>query len=306
MIPLTFFNTLITHLFGGSAGREGVAVQLGVFPSEFFSRLLTLSPGEKKILLIAGAGAGFGAAMNTPLAGAVFGLEVLRQKGVRLRYLPQVLTASFSAYFISKLLNVPHPSYPTLQLEGLLAAKEFFIFLAATIFFGLFARSFIALHRVMIEAYQRLRISLFYRPIIGGFLLAILFYLEGSYQYIGLGIETIEKSFIEPSAWTLPLLKLFFTALTLASGFKGGEFTPIVFMGATLGSFIGFQFGVDIELLAALGFCAVFAAASKTPLACALMAAEIFGYKVIGYSLVSCYLATYCAGSASIYQNQIR
>lgn len=257
MSPLIFVTTIITHLFGGSAGREGVAVQLGASGSDYISRWLKLEAKEKKVLLIVGAGAGFGAAMNTPLAGAIFGMEVLRRSGLKFAYLLQALVGSLSAYGISLLLKAPHPDYIRVTVESYFNFKIIGIVLVSSLLFGLSARLFIYLHLQIIKLYQKLNIHDFAKPLIGGGILVLCFVWEGSYLYIGLGLETIQYAMENPVGFQVFVLKIIFTAITLASGFKGGEFTPLVFIGVTLASFISTQVGVPIELIASLGFAAV-------------------------------------------------
>lgn len=305
MSPLIFITTILTHLFGGSAGREGVAVQLGASGSDYISRWLKLEAKEKKVLLIVGAGAGFGAAMNTPLAGAIFGMEVLRRSGLKFSYILQALIGSYSAYGISILLKAPHPDYITVTIENYLNFKVISIVLISSLLFGLSARIFIFLHLQIMKLYQKLNIHDFVRPLIGGSLLVVLYLWEGSYIYIGLGIETIQYAMENPVSFQVFLFKIIFTAMTLASGFKGGEFTPLVFIGVTLASFLSTQVGIPIELMTSLGFAAVFASASKTPIACSIMACEIFGFGILPLVLISCFIATIACGKASIYKNQI-
>ena len=133
------------------------------------------------------------------------------------------------------------------------------------------------------------------KPFLAGLLLVILYQLEGSYQYVGLGLPVIQTSFIQTSPWQTPLLKCLFTALTLGSGFKGGEFIPLVFIGATMGSALSGVLQVSTALLAALGFVSVFAGAANTPIACSILAMELFGPQIGGYALIVCFLSSVCS-----------
>jgi len=140
------------------------------------------------------------------------------------------------------------------------------------------------------------------RPFVGGCFLVFLYWWEGSYRYAGLGLESIQSALITPSSFLDPLYKTFFTALTVSSGFKGGEFIPLVFMGTTLGSSIGVFLPAYFSLAAGLGFASVFGAASKTPIACSIMAIEIFGFSIAPYIFISCFVASYVNGEQSIYK----
>src|SRR5690606_34701926 len=135
-----------------------------------------------------------------------------------------------------------------------------------------------------------------WRPLVSGVLLIALFKLEGSGRFHGLGINYIQDAFEQTSDASMPFLKIFFTALTVATGFKGGEFTPLAFIGATAGSSIAAHFPVSTSLFAAVGFAAVFGAASKTPIACAVMGAELFGIETFPYMIASCLIAFHSTG----------
>ncbi|HZR45424.1 MAG TPA: chloride channel protein, partial [Candidatus Manganitrophaceae bacterium] len=143
-----------------------------------------------------------------------------------------------------------------------------------------------------------------FKPLAGGLLIVLLYRLEGSTLYAGLGIPVIQEALSRPSTLQVPLLKGFFTALTLASGFKGGEFIPLVFIGTTLGSALSAFFNVGTPLLAALGFSAVFAGASNTPIASAIMTMELFGPEIGGYAAAACLASYYFSGYKGIYRSQ--
>lgn len=303
MAPLVLLGTLITHLFGGSAGREGTAVQMSASIADNLGKLFNTSSEERNILLMAGAGAGFGSAIGAPIAGIIFGMEVINIGKLRLSAWPQCLIASFIAFYTSLLLKIPHTHYLQIETPDF-NFQTLFSVLIASLIFGIAALSFSKLtHKV--EKISKNLIKLpFTIPVIVGTIVVILYYIEGSYRYAGLGIETIQESLIQSSSFKIPLLKMGFTSLTIGSGFKGGEFVPLVFIGATLGSALSIILPATFSFLGALGFAAVFAGASNTPLACAFMAAEIFGWKIFPYGLIACYLSYYSSGHAGIYKSQ--
>lgn len=303
MAPLIFFSTILTHLFGGSAGREGTVVQMGASLSDQLSRFFKVESQERKILLMAGAGAGFGAAIGTPFAGVIFGMEVIRVGRLRLFAVLECLIASLTAYQVSRLLHAPHSVFPKVDLSPFDFTTLFWI-AGAGIIFGLTANLFSHLSHG-IENIEAKWISYSpLKPFFGGTLLVLFYFCEGSFRYVGLGIPLIQESLAHPASFHDPIFKLAFTALTIGSGFKGGEFIPLVFIGATLGSALSVVFPVSFSLLASVGFAAVFAGASNTPMACSLMAIEIFGWPIAPYAIVACFTSYYFSGRKGIYKNQ--
>lgn len=313
MAPLVLTGTLVTHLFGGSAGREGTAVQMGGSIAAGFARLLRLDAEKVRILLMAGIAAGFGAIFGTPVAGAVFALEVLVVGRLQYDALVPCLMAAMAADWTCRAWGAGHTHYavdvtatgalvdPPLMLKVILAAVAF----------GLAGRLFAASsHRL--EAVFKSRIGRpEMRPFMGGLLVIGLFLLAGP-DYLGLGVLSSR-----PDAVTLPAMftsaeipasawawKLVFTVVTLAAGFKGGEVTPLFFIGAALGNSLAHLFGGPVDLFAALGFVAIFAAATKTPLASTLMGMELFGAGNGIYLAVACIIAWRCSGPTGIYLSQ--
>ena len=303
MAPFILLGTIITHLFGGSAGREGTAVQMGASLSDQLTRIFKIEPEERKILLTAGAGAGFGAAIGAPWAGVIFGMEVLNVGRLRLFAWFECLVASFVAFFTAVLCKAPHSAYPIVEVPSLELRVLFFVAIAGIIF-GLAARAFsISTH--FVESLVNRWIS--YpplKPFLGGLLIVSLFYLEGSFRYAGLGIEYIQEALTNQATFREPILKSIFTSLTIGTGFKGGEFIPLVFIGTTLGSALSFILPVSFALLAALGFAAVFGGAANTPIACTLMAMEIFGARIGPFALVACFVSYHFSGHHGIYRAQ--
>jgi H+/Cl- antiporter ClcA len=303
MAPLVLGGTILTHLFGGSAGREGTAVQMGASLSDQLSLFFKVEPEERKILLTCGAGAGFGAAIGAPWAGVIFGMEVIHVGRLRLYAWFECLIASFIAYYTTIVLNAPHTHYPSIAIPGF-SFKLLLIVTIAGALFGLAAKGFIYLTHV-VEHFQLKWISSPpLRPVVGGLLLVALYYLEGSFKYEGLGLRYIEQALLNMVSFREPALKTFFTSLTIGSGYKGGEFIPLVFIGTTLGSALGMFFPAFFQVLAGVGFAAVFAGAANTPIACSLMAMEIFGAKLGLYAFVGCWMSYLFSGHQGIYKSQ--
>ncbi len=303
MAPLVFLGTVITHLFGGSAGREGTAVQMGATLSVQLANFVKVANDERKILLVAGAGAGFGAAIGAPWAGVIFGMEVIQIGRLRIFAFPECFIASFCAYFLTRILHTPHTIYPSAAIPEL-AWSAFFWVAIAGIFFGIVAKFFADFTHLIEAAGKRFIRYSPLRPFVAGILLVLLYRWEGSYRYAGLGMEGIQGALQAPSSLPVPAFKLLFSALTVGSGFKGGEFIPLVFIGTTFGSALSLFLPLSFSLLGALGFAAVFGAAANTPIACTIMAAEIFGYRIAPFAAVACYMAYYCSGHSGIYRSQ--
>ncbi|PBJ12269.1 voltage-gated chloride channel family protein [Flavobacterium sp. ACN6] len=304
MAPLVLFGTLITHLFGGSAGREGTAVQMGGAIADQFTKIFNLDNSERKILIILGISAGFASVFGTPLAGAVFALEVLYFSKINFKSIILSFLVAYAAYFTVEFWQVKHTHYsipviPDLSINniiftlivGILSGFAALLFSRSTHFWGsLFSKNI---------KYPPLR------PVIGGVVLAIAFAGFGFTKFSGLGVPVIVDSFSNTNQWYDFLLKILFTGFTLGAGFKGGEVTPLFFVGATLGSALSAVIPMPIALLAGIGFVAVFSGATHTPIACTIMGMELFGIAPGIFIAIACTIAYFSSGSVGIYKSQI-
>ncbi|MGO4544734.1 voltage-gated chloride channel family protein [Paenibacillus sp. 2TAB23] len=303
MAPLVLLGTLVTHLFGGSAGREGTAVQIGGSLSEWFGKLIRLKPLDRKIILMCGISSGFGAVFGTPLAGAVFGLEVLAIGVISYEALLPCFIASFAGHLVTSAWGIKHIHYAIGEipdLSWLLVAKIFF----AAVMFGLAAFLFTQLTRACKQVFSAWLKNPVLKSAVGGLIIIVLVYALGTRDYLGLSLPLIQQAFQEAASPLTFLLKTFFTALTLGTGFQGGEVTPLFVIGATLGSSLGGLLHVSIPLLAAIGFVSVFSGAAKTPLACFIMGIELFGSDAAVYLFIGCVIAFLCSGRIGIYEAQ--
>jgi len=304
MASFVYLGTIITHLFGGSAGREGTALQMAASIMDQFSKWFKFSQIERKILLISAVSAGFGSVFGTPLAGAFFGLEFFLIGKINYKAIFPAFASAILADLVTKAWNVPHTHYHIYDFPELSISPILYSILGG-IAFGLCAMAFSKSIRYVTSIFKSKINFPPFRPLVGGIIVALAVFLIGTTKYIGLGIPTIVQSFEEQLPMYDFALKMAFTVLTLAAGFKGGEVTPLFFIGATLGSALSFFIPLPTALLAGMGFVAVFAGATNTPIACMLMGIELFGIESGIYVAIACMVSYLVSGHSSIYGKQI-
>jgi H+/Cl- antiporter ClcA len=304
MAPLVLIGTLITHLFGGSAGREGTAVQMGGAIADSFSTIFKLPQSERKTLIILGISAGFASVFGTPLAGALFALEVVFFSRINLKSSLLSFFVAYIAYFTVEFWHVKHTHYSIPLIPEFSFTTLFWIILVS-ILFGLASLLFSRSTHFWGKLFSKNIKHPPLRPFIGGLILSITLYFIGTTKYIGLGVPEIVSAFSTANTPYDFLLKIVFTGFTLGAGFKGGEVTPLFFVGATLGSALSIFVPLPIALLAGLGFVAVFSGATHTPIACTVMGMELFGIESGIYIGLACLIAYFSSGSIGIYKSQI-
>jgi H+/Cl- antiporter ClcA len=321
MAPLILVTTVITHLFGGSAGREGTAVQIGGSLANLFAGWFKLNEAEKKVVLTAGVAAGFGAVFGTPLTGTIFALEVIAIGRIKYNALLPCLIAGLVGDITVSAWGIHHTLYHvdivnTAQvIYGLHLPVSLWLLtkvVLASAVFGLASYAFAkAVHIIKNFSLKWITVT-WVIPIIGGVAIIALTYVLGKPDYLGLGIDaqypgaiTIVSAFHHTGADAFSWLwKLIYTAITLGTGFKGGEVTPLFYIGATLGNTLAELMNAPVGLFAALGFIAVFAGATNTPLACTLMGIELFGGHYAVFFAVACFTAYFFSGEGGIYSAQ--
>ncbi|MGZ3754648.1 MAG: voltage-gated chloride channel family protein [Mucilaginibacter sp.] len=321
MAPIILLTTIITHLFGGSAGREGTAVQIGGSIAAMFGRWFRLNETDMRMVLIAGVAAGFGAVFGTPLTGAIFAIEVLTIGRIQYDALLPALMASVLADFTVALWGVHHTAYHIdamvkapyflsayLPLDVVLLAKV----IGSSAIFGLASYLFAVMVHEIKSFFVKVFKTAWLIPVIGGFIIIALTFTIGKPDYLSLGVDaeypnaiTIPSAFHSHGADTWSWLwKTIYTTITLGTGFKGGEVTPLFYIGATLGNTLATLLNTPVSLFAALGFIAVFAGATNTPLACTFMGIELFGGEHALLFGIACFTAYFFSGHSGIYGSQ--
>lgn len=321
MGPLVLITTVMTHLFGGSAGREGTAVQIGGSIAQLLAKWFKLSKADVKTLLMAGVAAGFGAVFGTPLTGAIFAIEVIALGKLKYDAIVPCLFASIIGDFAVGAWGVHH----TLYHLDFVANNTFFLsdylhwdllliikIIVASVAFGLVSYLFATLVHHIKAIFTAIFKTTWLIPFFGGVAIILLTLLAGKPDYLSLGVNaeysgaiTIVSAFKAGGADMFSWLwKTIFTTVTLGTGFKGGEVTPLFYIGATLGNSLATLMDAPISLFAALGFIAVFAGATNTPLACTFMGVELFGGQYVLFFAIACFTAYFFSGHSGIYSSQ--
>lgn len=302
LIPFTIIGTWLTHLFGGSAGREGVAIQIGATVSHQFSRFLSFK-NSHKILLITGMAAGFAGLFGTPLAATFFALEVLTVGTLEQEALFPALIGSFSASYVSNLCKLECFTFTltdNVTFSSSLLLKLLFLGILFGFTGGLFS---LCLHKT--KAFMNKWMpNPYFRIFLFGIVISFFSLICWNGRYSGLGTNLISMSFGEGIySWDFAL-KLIFTVVTLAVGFQGGEVTPLFAIGSSLGVILASLFGLPIAFTAALGYAAVFGSATNTLIAPMIIGSEIFGASYFPYFAIVCSISYVFNGNLSIYPLQ--
>lgn len=304
VVPVKLVATIITIALGGSAGKEGPAAQIGAGVSSAFSDLLRFNDRDRKKLVICGISAGFATVFGTPIAGAIFGVEVLFVGGMLYDVLLPSFVSGIVAFQVSSALGITYFHEP-LHFVPVFSSLFFIKVCAAGIFFGLCSFLMIELLRYTERVSHKMKVWPPLKGLLGGTLLIILSYLFST-RYLGLGLDTIKEA-LEGGA--VPggafLLKIVFTAITLGFGGSGGIITPIFFVGATAGNLFGSVLGFDVSVFSAIGMIALLAGAANTPISASIMAIELFGPAIGPYAAVACVISFLMTGHRSVYPSQV-
>jgi len=304
MAPLIFISSLLTHLGGGSAGREGTAVQMGGAIADQFTSIFKLTTAERKTILIMGVSAGFAAVFGTPWAAAIFALEIMSFKKIKFENIIPSFLAAFGAHYICLAWQVKHTVY-SIDIIPSITISALSWTLLAGIIFGLAAFLFTYTGNIFKGLFAKIKFEPM-RPFIGGIIIALFIVVANSTKYIGLGIPSIMDAFNTPAGSFDFALKLLLTSLTLSAGFKGGEVTPLFFIGATLGNVLIWFIPLPMALLAGMGFVSVFAGATHCVIASIIMGIELFGIQAGMYVGIASLVAYFASGRNGIYNAKLK
>lgn len=303
MAPFILLATLASHLGGASVGREGTAVQMGGALADQLTRMFRLNPFDRRTLLMAGIAAGFASVFGTPVAGAIFALEVLAIGRLEHQALFACLTAALAGNTVAQLWQVQHEHYPLAASLPGWDLHSLGATLVAGLAFGLAGRLFIYGHHRLTRLMSRIQYPPL-RPLLGGSLIVLVIWLTDAQAYLGLGLHGLAAAFEQPVASWDWLAKLTATVAALGSGFKGGEVTPLFYIGASLGNALAPWLQLPFTLLAAMGLVAVFAGAANTPIACSLLAFELFDPHTASFASLACVVSYLASGQRGIYPSQ--
>ena len=311
VIPVKLSATILTIFAGGSVGKEGPAAQIGAGLASFLSDMLNFSKEDRKKLVICGIGAGFATVFGTPIAAAIFGLEVLVIGLIRYDVLLPSFIAGFSAFTTAQYLGVTY-TYFNIHFHQYVSLDLILIgqVILAGLFFGFVSDITITMLRGISKSIKNISLNVYIKAFLGGVLLVLLSLVVGD-QYFGLGLSSIDNA-LQPSPyfsndipWYSFLIKMLFTSITLGVGGSGGIVTPIFFIGATSGHWLGTMMGDHVTLFAALGFISVLAGTTNAPIAATIMAMELFGLEVAHYAAISVVISFLMIGHRSVFASQI-
>lgn len=303
--PFVYLGTFITILFGGSTGREGAAIQMGGSVAQSVIQFFKVNKLDTKIVLMSGISAGFGAAFGTPITGAIFGMEMVAVGKLKYEALVACLVSSFVGHYVTEgIWGIKHENFiikSVPETSGLSFTKVIFI----AIIFSLVSVLYCQLRHGIQNVSERIfRKNHMKRAFVGGCIIVLLTLALGTTDYNGRGLEMLEQSFLEEVPAFAFLAKLVFTAITMGSGFVGGEAIPLFFIGATLGNTLSSLIDLPLSFLAALGMIAVFAGGANTPFAAFLLSVEMFDGKGIEFFFVACFVSYIFSGQHGLWPSQ--
>ncbi len=304
VVPVKLFTTIVTLACGGSAGKEGPCAQIGGGLASIFANLLRFSAADRKKLVICGISAGFASVFGTPIAGAIFGIEVLFVGGIMYDILLPSFIAGVTSYQVSSYFGATY-FYHIIDFVPEFSELFFLKVMLAGLFFGICALFLIEIMKFANGIADLIPFQTPAKALIGGLFLIIMT-ASTSTSYLGLGLDQIEFFLGGGLAdWWDIIGKVVFTSVTLSFGGSGGVVTPIFFVGTAAGSFYGQFMGLDPATFAAIGMVSLLAGAANTPIAASILAVEMFGSKVAPYAAVACVTSFLMTGHRSVYPSQV-
>jgi len=305
MAPFIFVASVASHLFGASVGREGGAVQISGTLCDQLSHLFKLPRSTRRLLLMAGMSAGFSSIFGTPLAGMVFGLEVLAVGGLQYDGLLYCLFASLLAKGVTLAWGIHYEAYPAISgCRDLMDIYTLLKLVALGVIFGSLARLFISSVHKLTQVVKQFIKNPVFRPIIGGFFIITLIWDSSRELYVGLSFPQLYDALLGTGDHDAVIWKFLLTVLSLSFGFKGGEVLSLFFLGAAMGNTASEWLNIDPQLGAHLGFISVFGAAANTPITAVIIAFELFGGAFGTYAAVAATVAYIVSSHRGIYVTQ--
>jgi len=303
-IPKAFLMPIITLASGGSAGKEAPAANIGAGLGSLFSEIINLTNEDRRKLVICGISAGFASVFGAPIAGAVFGVEVLFMGSILYEILLPAFIAGIISYQISAAMGITY-FYQPISVAPVFSNSFFMALIGSGLFFGICSAFMIETFKYGRKLSDRIRLWAPFKAFVAGFVLVILT-LAFSTQYLGLGLETIQSSLegqpVEPYSF---VMKTIFTSVTLNFGGAGGVITPTLFVGATSGTLFGQMFNEDLATFAAIGLVALLAGVTSTPIASSILALELFGPTIAPYATIACIISFIVSGNRTIFPSQV-
>ncbi len=303
MAPLIFISTIITHFLGGSAGREGAALQLGGSIGYNIGRLLRLNKNDIHTITMTGMSAVFAALFGTPLTAAFFSLEVVRVGTMQYCALVPCITGAYVASVVAKKIGLSPVHFDGILLESVKAEMLLQITVIAVLC-ALVSILFCAGIKKCEHIFEKYMPSRYIRAAAGGIIIALFTYILGTYDYNGAGMKVIERAMGGSVNYEAFILKILFTAVTISAGFKGGEIVPAFFIGSTFGCAVGGILGFDASFAAAIGFVSVFCGVVNCPVASVILAMEVFGGGSIMIFAFAVAISYMMSGYSGLYREQ--
>jgi len=304
VVPVKLVATVITIALGGSAGKEGPCAQIGAGLASGLSDLLRFDDRDRRKLVICGISAGFATVFGTPIAGAIFGVEVLFVGGLLYDVLLPSFVAGIVGFHVSSLLGIAY-FYEPLRFVPIFSSFFFAKVCVSGLFFGLCSFLFVEMLNYFKKLNHQIKLAMHYKALLGGASLALLSLFVSS-RYLGLGLQTIQDALhggqTPKEAF---LFKILFTSVTLNFGGSGGIITPIFFVGASAGNAFGRIFALDPAMFAAIGMVSLLAGGANTPISASIMAIELFGPSIGPYAAISCVISFLMTGHRSVYPSQV-
>ena len=303
ILPLIFISTILTHMCGGSAGREGAALQVGGSLGSALSKLMKLKKEDSHITVLCGMSAVFSAMFGTPIAAAVFSMEVVLVGAMQYAAFVPCIIAAVVAKYVTEILG-SHNAIYTVVLDVPITP----MLLGQTILLGalsgVLSMMFCRLMHKSAHVLAKIFPNTYVRAFMGGVFIVVLTLMLGTRDYNGAGTHMIEQSFTGTVVWYAFIVKMVFTAITIGSGYKGGEIVPTLFIGATFGCVLGPVLGLNGSLAAALAMIGTFCGVVNAPLASIFLGIEMFGTSDIVLFAIVCAISYVCSGYYSLYSSQ--